>query len=59
MTVLHPSGQYAYVVNPNDETVSQYTIGSDGSLSAMTTATVAAGSYPIGITVVCAGADGD
>ena len=43
--------KYAYVSNYGSTTVSQYTIGDDGSLSAMSPATVAAGSNPPAITV--------
>ena len=32
---LHPSGQYAYVANLGTSSVSQYTIGADGSLTPM------------------------
>jgi len=52
--VIHPSGKYAYAVNfsyasvapaPNG-TVSQYNIGADGSLTPMSTPSVAAGIEP-------------
>lgn len=42
-----PAGQYVYVVNGGSNSISQYTIGSDGTLTPMTTATVATGLSPI------------
>ncbi len=42
---------FAYVANSGDGTVSQYTIGMDGTLSAITPSTVAAGSGPYSVTV--------
>ncbi len=45
------SGEYAYVTNLGSNNVSQYTIGADGSLAPMSTATVAAGTGPYSITV--------
>ncbi len=42
---------YAYASNVTGSTVSQYTVGADGTLSAMTPATVAAGSYPYRLSV--------
>ena len=48
---VDPDGKYAYVANSASNTVSQYTIGADGSLTAMTPATVATGFYPIFITI--------
>ena len=41
---------YAYAANQYDDTISQYTIGSDGTLTAMTTATVTTGDTPEWIT---------
>src|SRR5258708_17243714 len=41
---IDPSGKYAYVAN-NGGNVSQYTVGTDGSLTPMSTAAVAAGFY--------------
>lgn len=46
---VEASGRYAYMTNFADLSVSQYTINSDGSLSSMTTPTVAAGKYPVAI----------
>ena len=40
---VDPSGKYAYVANQSSGNVSQYTIGAGGGLTAMTPATVAAG----------------
>lgn len=47
---VDPSGKYAYVANSVSANVSQYTIGADGRLTAMATATVAAGTNPISVT---------
>ncbi len=52
--VVNPSGPWAYVLNIERLDINQYTIGTDGSLTSMTTPTVAAGSgssYPDSITV--------
>jgi 6-phosphogluconolactonase (cycloisomerase 2 family) len=43
--------KYAYVVNKGSNTVSQYTLGANGALAAMPTATVATGANPASITV--------
>src|ERR1039458_9536551 len=51
LTLTVTIAQYAYVTNGADSTVSQYTIGADGGLTAMTPATVAAGLYPYSVTV--------
>jgi 6-phosphogluconolactonase (cycloisomerase 2 family) len=48
---VDPSGKYAYVANFGDGTVSQYTIGAGGALTAMAKATVAAGTNPYSVTV--------
>ena len=51
---VDPGGNYAYVANYNSDTnstVSQYTIGNDGSLTPMATPTVAAGVGPYSVTV--------
>ena len=48
---------YAYVANAGDGTVSQYSIASTGSLTAMTTQTVAAGTAPYSVTVVRSGSN--
>jgi 6-phosphogluconolactonase len=42
---------YAYVANQYDNTISQYTIGADGTLTPMSPATVATGETPESITV--------
>jgi len=42
---------FAYVANDSDDNISQYTIGTDGVLTAMTTPTVSAGNGPQSITV--------
>lgn len=41
--VFTPNGSYAYVVNVGDGTVSQYAVGSTGSLTALTPATIVTG----------------
>ncbi|PLP98435.1 beta-propeller fold lactonase family protein [Cupriavidus pauculus] len=46
---------YAYVANNGSNTVSQYTIGADGTLSPMATPSVNAGSFPWSITVAPSG----
>ena len=43
--------EYVYVANGGSSTVSQYTIGTNGALTAMSPATVATGSYPFYVTV--------
>jgi len=40
---IHPSGNWAYVANGGSNTVSQFTIGADGTLSALTPPWVATG----------------
>jgi len=50
---VDPTGRYAYVANYGDginaSTVSQFTIGTDGALNAMSPSTVAAGIKPFSI----------
>ncbi len=53
---VDPSGKYLYVSNINANTVGQLTIGADGSLAAMTPATVADKTYPEGIAIHPSGA---
>ncbi len=48
---VDPSGRYAYILNVLARTVSQYTIGSNGVLMAMTPVSVSTGSNPYAITV--------
>jgi len=51
---VHPSGPWAYVLNTQVFDINQYTTGTDGSLTSMTTPTIVAGSgesYPQSITV--------
>ena len=48
---MDPSGRYLYVTNIVSANVSQYTIGADGSLTAMTTATIDAGTDPVSVKV--------
>src|SRR5258708_8020732 len=42
---------YAYAANEGDNSVSEYTLGSDGSLAPMSTAAVATGSGPRSLAV--------
>jgi 6-phosphogluconolactonase len=60
VTVHPPDGKYAYVTNynagvsggaPGPGSISQYTVGTDGTLTAMTPATVASGSEPNSVIV--------
>jgi DNA-binding beta-propeller fold protein YncE len=48
---VDPSGRYVYVANYNSSSVAQFTIVSDGTLTPMTPATVAAGTNPLAIKV--------
>ena len=48
---VHPTGKYAYLVNNQMGTINQYTVGSDGSLTAMATPTVGTGGWPVAIAV--------
>jgi 6-phosphogluconolactonase (cycloisomerase 2 family) len=48
---MDPEGRYAYTANATTNDVSQYTVGSDGSLTPMAAATVPAGKVPFWITV--------
>jgi 6-phosphogluconolactonase (cycloisomerase 2 family)/uncharacterized protein YjdB len=52
---LSPNGAYAYVANLSDGTISQYTVNPDGTLSAMTPATVTAGGGAAMVAVNAAG----
>ncbi|GJG98500.1 beta-propeller fold lactonase family protein [Cupriavidus pauculus] len=47
---VDPTGRYVYVVNNGENTVSQYRINADGSLSPLSPATVAVGASPTAIT---------
>lgn len=61
------TGSFLYVANTADDSVSQFAIGSDGQLTALTPATVAAGAAPLAVVtsnpgviyVVNSGAAGD
>jgi DNA-binding beta-propeller fold protein YncE len=48
---VDPNGKYAYVANSSSNTVSQYSIGSDGTLTALATPTVVTGFGPASVTV--------
>ena len=45
------AGQYAYVVNITDNTVSQYAIAADGSLTPLSAPTVQTGTQPFAIAI--------
>lgn len=49
------TAMHVYAANNSGNTISQYTVGSDGSLSPMTPATVATGNGPVGVAVDPAG----
>ena len=48
---VDPTGRYVYVANIDDTTVSQFSVGPGGALSALAPATVGAGSNPTSVTV--------
>jgi 6-phosphogluconolactonase (cycloisomerase 2 family) len=48
--------RYAYVVNSGSDTISQYTVGTGGTLTPMTTATVATGTTPYAIAMTASNA---
>jgi 6-phosphogluconolactonase (cycloisomerase 2 family) len=48
---VHPTSKWAYVAINQRSYLEQFTIGSDGALSAMTPASVPAGAYPDTVTV--------
>jgi 6-phosphogluconolactonase (cycloisomerase 2 family) len=48
---VDPSGQFVYVTNMADATVSQFTIGSDGSLAPMTPVSIPVGVGPVMVTI--------
>jgi 6-phosphogluconolactonase (cycloisomerase 2 family) len=54
---VDPSGKYAYVANAGDQStaISQYTVGADGSLNAMSPASVAATSAATNVQVDASG----
>lgn len=41
------AGKYVYVVNDGNNTISEYSIGADGTLSPLPTPTIATGSFPL------------
>lgn len=43
---IEPAGRYAYVTNGGDGTISQYTIGADGSLALMPVPSIPVGALP-------------
>jgi DNA-binding beta-propeller fold protein YncE len=43
---LDPSGKYVYVTNSGDNTVSQYSVASNGTLTALMQGPAAAGNAP-------------
>jgi 6-phosphogluconolactonase len=48
---LDPAGQFAYVVNTSDDTVSQFAVGADGSLTPLSTPTAPTGTKPLAIAI--------
>ncbi len=46
---MDPTESFLYVTNAGDDTVSQFRVGNDGQLTALTPATVAAGATPMSI----------
>lgn len=56
LNVLNPialvaNNNYLYIANNGNNTVSMYSIGNDGQLAALPTATIATGLYPVNITL--------
>ncbi len=51
MLVLDGTGQFAYVTNSMDNTVSQYAVAADGALTPLATPTVSTGEQPVAIAV--------
>jgi 6-phosphogluconolactonase (cycloisomerase 2 family) len=50
--VVHPSGQYVYVINNADNTLSQFLVSASGTLSPMATASVGTGQSPMAIAIL-------
>ena len=46
---VDPSGKYAYVAKSGSNDVSQYSIAADGTLTALSPATVVAGTWPLSV----------
>jgi 6-phosphogluconolactonase (cycloisomerase 2 family) len=49
---IDPTGSFLYVTNAADDTLSQFSIGGDGRLTALTPSTVATGVRPVSIAMV-------
>jgi DNA-binding beta-propeller fold protein YncE len=49
--IVDPTGNFLYVANSGDDTLSQFSIGSGGQLTPLTPATVAVGIEPVSIAV--------
>lgn len=49
--IVDPTGNFLYVANSGDDTLSQFSIGVSGQLTPLTPATVSAGTLPVSITV--------
>jgi 6-phosphogluconolactonase (cycloisomerase 2 family) len=49
--IIDPTGKYLYVANLGDNTVGQYTINVDGSLTALAAPAIPSGTKPVGITI--------
>jgi hypothetical protein len=52
---IDPTGSFLYVTNAADNTLSQFSIGSDGQLTSLTPSTVATGVDPVSIAVAQGG----
>jgi len=48
---LDRTGQFAYVVNTKDNTVSQFAVGANGSFTPLSAPTVTTGTSPLAITI--------
>ena len=48
---VHPNNRYVYIPNVSDDNISQYSVNTDGSLTPMTTPTVAAENAPFSMVI--------
>jgi 6-phosphogluconolactonase len=51
MITLDRTGRFAYVPNERDNTVSQYSIGADGSLTPLSVPTISTGARPVDLQI--------